>query len=123
MLTQIFYSLLWLFVWLTQRIIEFKIVKERALHRKVSKWQFILLIVLNFFELFLELALYIALIRIICLFMEYLSYIKQKDAKNAHKIKNDIRRVRFFSVVIVATMITATLLQTGSPWLYLSDTF
>lgn len=74
------------------------------------KWQTIILYILNFSELVLEIGLYVLLINCIRLFSRYLSCILKKDQGNEHKIRSDIRLVRFFSVVIFFTMITATLL-------------
>lgn len=61
----LFFSV-WLAVWLTQRVVEFKVINEkRDGNGKATQTQRYTLIVFNLIEFGIEIALYLSLIRII----------------------------------------------------------
>lgn len=74
------YCLLWFVLWATQRYLEMQIIDEKTdSSEQISHSQMVFLYTLNFLELFLELALYILLIRVICLFIQFLVLINEKN--------------------------------------------
>ena len=63
---QFLFFAVWLAVWLTQRIVEFKVINEkRDGNGKATQTQRLTLIVFNLIEFGIEIALYLSLIRII----------------------------------------------------------
>ena len=63
---QVLFFAVWLAVWLTQRVVEFKVINEkRDGNGKATQTQRLTLIVFNLIEFGIEIALYLSLIRII----------------------------------------------------------
>lgn len=79
----------------------------------------------NFIELAIELTLYIVMLKIICIFKDFLASIDESTLAESDLgyLKQKKRFLRVMIIVILVTMLVSSTYQASGPFLYISDTF